>query len=201
MRFFSMSLAAVSITAFILSGCFGTEAAKDSEKNEKSVKAAAVSARQLGTLSSQAVDPTLDLDFQTDELVSLLRSYGVCSKFITVFEDIMSCVDTENFCQGGLPSSVIDYLSCFGIDPYSLEDQSPDVDMNNIGSLDACICGGVGSIFGNFAYAYYNGPGQVTGKSYSPPGNSASETYSPPSSAAGEVYSPPGNPTGSVYHP
>lgn len=202
MKIPSAVLAGAGLAAIGLIGCFGTESSRDAERNREVLQGTQVSARQLGSLSAEAAKASqaeIDLGFDEQQLIATLRSYGVCSNFIRLFEDLFACSDMPMSCAEQLPTSVIEYLACFGIDPYGSNMDSFDIEEYDFRELDACICKGTGSIFGNFAYAYYNGVGSVTQRSYAPPGGSASETYSAPSGSAAETYSAPGSPAGRVY--
>lgn len=86
------------------------------------------------------------------DVAAAMRKAGVCEKFVGVVEDLNDCGDEG--CQDGLPQSVLEFVSCFGIkisgNGTSADKDSISAALANFSQFQNCVCGGSGTLFGNF---------------------------------------------------
>jgi hypothetical protein len=153
-----LGLAILSAGVFAtLGGCMGANTDSPSQANSnRQVLDFAHSASQSlakAAAAEQPQQPGGQGAGQVD-IAAAMRSAGVCEKFIGLVEDMANCGNGS--CDDGLPQSVLDFVSCFGIKINgngSIEDiDTISAAVANFSQFQSCVCGGSGSLFGSFSY-------------------------------------------------
>jgi hypothetical protein len=155
----NLGLAILSAAALAtLGGCMGanTDSASQANSNRKVLDFASNASQSLAKVSAaeQPQQPGGAGGMGQVDIAAAMRSAGVCEKFIGLVEDMANCGNGS--CDDGLPQSVLDFVSCFGIKINgngSIEDiDTLSAAVANFSQFQSCVCGGSGSLFGSFSY-------------------------------------------------
>lgn len=131
-----------------LAGCMTTNnEARNSGTNKELLRFANAASTSLAKTTTAGTQGTAQVD-----VAAAMRSAGVCEKFVGLVEDLSDC--GQGGCENGLPQSVLDFVSCFGIKINgngSIEDiDTISAAVANFSQFQNCVCGGSGTLFGDF---------------------------------------------------
>lgn len=141
-------IALLSAACIGLAGCMtANNEAKNARANKEILNFAKASSSSLAKTTATGVGGSGQVD-----IAAAMRSAGVCEKFVGMVEDLNDC--GQGGCNDGLPQSVLDFVSCFGIKINgngSIEDiDTISAALTNFTQFQNCVCGGSGTLFGNF---------------------------------------------------
>lgn len=132
-------------------GCMATNNDADAEaraSNANTLKFAESTSASLAKLTGISVEGQGEVD-----IGAAMRAAGVCEKFVGMIEDLTECGEEGSECEDGLPQSLLDFISCFGVKIGEDGEENAaaiEAKLANFSEFQSCVCGGSGSLIGSY---------------------------------------------------